>query len=212
MSSRLPIGLGARALCHRPVRKPCIHIQFITTNARSTGSSSRSIPWPVQPSTVGCSVRSSTLSLLPRSFRSDPGPSSLQFLRRAFTTSRSTSIRQTYFRRSSGGEGPNNSFWRRWKIYIDELPPIAIVRILLSRPSSRCGGILTAVQIYGLIGVNVGIFLLWQFAYESYVSPLIDSDETRTDRTSESFSGSELAQLYAENFVLSERNIMDGRM
>lgn len=87
-----------------------------------------------------------------------------------------------------------------------------IVRILLSRPSSGCGAILTAVQIYGLIGVNVGIFLLWQFAYESYVSPLIDSDETRTDRTSESFSGSELAQLYAENFVLSERNIMDGRM
>lgn len=51
-------------------------------------------------------------------------------------------------------------------------------------------------QIYGLIGVNVAVFLLWQYAVQSW----------------QRFRDPALYQWLTKNFILNENNIMAGRI
>jgi membrane associated rhomboid family serine protease len=52
------------------------------------------------------------------------------------------------------------------------------------------------IQIYGLIAVNVGVYLLWQYAMQSW----------------QRFRDPSLYYWLVNNFVLNEANIMGGRI
>lgn len=77
----------------------------------------------------------------------------------AFSTSTRQALRESYFRRpngrsssSGGGSGRGNGpgWFENLRRRIDRLPPMYV--------------------IYGIIGANVGIFLVWQYAQASWVS------------------------------------------
>ena len=63
--------------------------------------------------------------------RPHPRHSFLPVVRRPFSTSRSTFIRQTYFPTAQGGRGgpSRGSLIRQWQRRIDRFPPIYIVRL-----------------------------------------------------------------------------------
>lgn len=80
----------------------------------------------------------------------------------AFSTSSKQALRESYFRRpngrsnssgsGSGGSGRGGPGWfETLRRRIDRLPPMYV--------------------IYGIIGANVGIFLVWQYAQASWVRP-----------------------------------------
>jgi hypothetical protein len=79
----------------------------------------------------------------------------------AFSSSTRQALRESYFRRpngrsSSSGSGPGGSgrggpgWFQDLRRRIDRLPPMYV--------------------IYGIIGANIGIFLVWQYAQASWVS------------------------------------------
>jgi hypothetical protein len=81
---------------------------------------------------------------------------------RFFSSSTLRSLRETYFRRpdgrsnstgnggSGGGGGRGRGWFDNFRRRLDALPPMYVV--------------------YGIIGTNVAIFLLWQYAQASWVS------------------------------------------
>ncbi|RSH93830.1 hypothetical protein EHS25_006479 [Saitozyma podzolica] len=101
---------------------------------------------------------------------------------RSFWTSRTMSVRQTYFPKGSGygyggdPRGGGGSWWSNFRRRIDRLPEIYV--------------------IYGLIGINVAVFLLWQYAVQSW----------------QRFRDPALYQWLTKNFILNENNIMAGRI
>lgn len=82
--------------------------------------------------------------------------------KRSFSSSPLAFLRESYFRRpgnapttyggggGGGGGRGGSSGWTRFKRRLDGIPPMTVV--------------------YSIIGVNVGIFLLWQYANTSWVS------------------------------------------
>ncbi|KAK1925158.1 hypothetical protein DB88DRAFT_488119 [Papiliotrema laurentii] len=108
----------------------------------------------------------------------------LGLLRREFSTSRANGVRSTYFPQGGrGGGGPWGSrppprwgWFQRLRMRIDSVEDMKL--------------------IYALIGLNVGVYLLWQYAKSSW---------TR-------FRDPKLYQFMQRNFILSEANIMAGRL
>jgi hypothetical protein len=102
---------------------------------------------------------------------------------RSFSTSRLLSLRESYFQRpvksrsaySSGGGG-GQSWWRNFRRRLDNLPPMYVV--------------------YGLIGINVAIYGLWQYAQTSW----------------RRFKDPSLYYWMSRNFIVSEANFAAGRM
>ena len=131
-------------------------------------SYSSSIPWPVSgPSSFSRSYASGTKSSserlsighLERYSVNPAGSKSILGQITAFSTSTRQALRESYFRRpngrsSSSGVGPGRGSGPGWfenlRRRIDRLPPMYV--------------------IYGIIGANVGIFLVWQYAQASWVS------------------------------------------
>lgn len=118
---------------------------------------------PFIPRTAGPSR--SLLTSSPFTARSSPLPQSppLSSLltKRSFTSSTNSLIRSTYFPRGgrsggngygSGGGGPQGpwAWFTRLRRRIDRIPTMTLV--------------------YGLIGINGAVFLLWQYALSSAVS------------------------------------------
>lgn len=104
---------------------------------------------------------------------------------RPFSTSRLLALRESYFQRpvsktrsgfSRGGGGNGGSWWRNFRRRLDSLPPMYVV--------------------YGLIGINVGIYSLWQYAHTSW---------TR-------FRDPSLYYWMTKNFIVSEANFAAGRL
>lgn len=103
---------------------------------------------------------------------------------RLFTTSRMLSLRESYFQRpvtksKSGygnGGGGGQSWWRNFRRRLDNLPPMYVV--------------------YGLIGINVAIYGLWQYAQTSW----------------RRFKDPSLYYWMSRNFIVSEANFAAGRM
>jgi hypothetical protein len=82
----------------------------------------------------------------------------------AFSTSTRQALRESYFRRPNGrsssngggsGRGSGPGWFENLRRRIDRLPPMYV--------------------IYGIIGANVGIFLVWQYAQASWVSTCLKS-------------------------------------
>lgn len=104
---------------------------------------------------------------------------------RAFSTSRLLALRESYFQRPAsrtrdvygrGGGGNGGSWWQNFRRRLDSLPPMYVV--------------------YGLIGVNVAIYGLWQYANTSW---------TR-------FRDPSLYYWMSRNFIVSEANFAAGRL
>ncbi|WVF71870.1 hypothetical protein IAT40_006680 [Kwoniella sp. CBS 6097] len=103
---------------------------------------------------------------------------------RAFTSSSKGLIRSTYFPRggSSGGGGGyrggggGGNWWYQLRGRIDRIP--------------------TMTLIYGLIGVNAGVFFLWQYALSS----------------AQRFRDPTLFAFLQKNFILNEVNVFSGRV
>ncbi|ORY30009.1 hypothetical protein BCR39DRAFT_530582 [Naematelia encephala] len=119
-----------------------------------------------------------------------PPRSMLRLLRssfRPFSTSPRSLVRPNYFPKNqrgsgssgSGGGGGWQSFrlaWKRMRYRIDALPENFI--------------------IYGLIGTNVAVFLIWQYAQTSF----------------QRFKDPSLYYFMARNFLFSEANLYAGRV
>ncbi|KAI5450477.1 hypothetical protein NCC49_003098 [Naganishia albida] len=104
---------------------------------------------------------------------------------RSFSTSRLLALRESYFQRPAsrsrnvygrGGGGNSGSWWQNFRRRLDSLPPMYVV--------------------YGLIGVNVAIYGLWQYANTSW---------TR-------FRDPSLYYWMSRNFIVSEANFAAGRL
>ncbi|KAG7529012.1 hypothetical protein FFLO_05835 [Filobasidium floriforme] len=103
----------------------------------------------------------------------------------AFSTSTRQALRESYFRRPNGrsnssgggsGRGSGPGWFENLRRRIDRLPPMYV--------------------IYGIIGANVGIFLVWQYAQASW---------TR-------FRDPTLYRWMSQNFIVSEANLAAGRL
>ncbi|OCF39445.1 hypothetical protein I317_06769 [Kwoniella heveanensis CBS 569] len=125
-----------------------------------------------------------TFSHKPHSISRSLSSTSSAILRRAFTSSSKGLIRSTYFPRGGsngggggyrGGGGGGNWFYRL-RGRIDRIP--------------------TMTLIYGLIGVNAGVFFLWQYALSS----------------AQRFRDPTLFAFLQKNFILNEVNVFSGRV
>ena len=176
MSPRFPSNVRIGTIPRAPLRQPCFQFHWCRLHTPAPTFTS-GISSMFQ---VGRSISSLTsIETLPiagsgRLIRARPRHSLLSLAHRTFSTSRSTFIRQTYFPTPQGGRGgpPRGSLWRQWQRRIDGYPPIYIVRLnsiiweMSKIPNHH------STQIYWLIGINVVIYLLWQYARESFVSRL----------------------------------------
>ncbi|WVQ99023.1 hypothetical protein IAU59_006155 [Kwoniella sp. CBS 9459] len=108
--------------------------------------------------------------------------SSAAILRRAFSSSSKGLIRSTYFPRGGNGGGGGygggggGNWYYRLRGRIDRIP--------------------TMTLIYGLIGVNAGVFFLWQYALSS----------------AQRFRDPTLFAFLQKNFILNEVNVFSGRV
>ena len=103
---------------------------------------------------------------------------------RSLSTSRLLSLRESYFQRPpsktrsgyGGRGGGGQSWWQNFRRRLDNLPPMYVV--------------------YGLIGINVAIYGLWQYAQTSW----------------QRFRDPSLYYWMSRNFIVSEANFAAGRM
>ncbi|KAK8869521.1 hypothetical protein IAR55_000087 [Kwoniella newhampshirensis] len=109
-------------------------------------------------------------------------PQTLQLIHRAFSTSRRTLIRSTYFPRgsSSGGGGGYGGGQQGW----------------FTRLRRRMDRVPTMTLVYGLIGLNGAVFLLWQYAISN----------------AQRFRDPSLFIFLQKNFILNEINVFSGRV
>jgi hypothetical protein len=117
--------------------------------------------------------------------KAQTSPSTSKSVTRAFSTSRILALRESYFQRPAsktrdaygrGGGRGGGSWWQNFRERLDNLPPMYVV--------------------YGLIGVNVAIYGLWQYANTSW---------TR-------FRDPSLYYWMSRNFIVSEANFAAGRL
>ncbi|WWC69141.1 uncharacterized protein I206_103077 [Kwoniella pini CBS 10737] len=130
---------------------------------------------------------SSSLKLVNSSFftsRIQPSTSdpTSMLIRRNFGSSPKGLIRSSYFPKGSGYEygGSGGSGGGNW----------------FSRLRSRIDRVPTMTLIYGLIGINGGVFLLWQYAISS----------------AQRFRDPTLFFFLQKNFILNEVNVFSGRV
>ena len=103
---------------------------------------------------------------------------------RFLSTTRLLSLRESYFQRPlsktrsgyGGRGGGGRSWWQNFRRRLDNLPPMYVV--------------------YGLIGINVAIYGLWQYAQTSW----------------QRFRDPSLYYWMSRNFIVSEANFAAGRM
>ncbi|KIR28711.1 hypothetical protein I309_02203 [Cryptococcus deuterogattii LA55] len=144
---------------------------------------------PFVPCTTGLSRSLLTSSLSTIRFPSLPPSSSISnFLtKRSFTSSTKSLIRSSYFPRGGrlggngygyGGGGPQGpwAWFTRLRRRIDRIPTMTLV--------------------YGLIGINGAVFLLWQYALSS----------------AQRFRDPSLLYFLRNNFILNEVNVFSGRI
>ena len=109
-------------------------------------------------SSVGQTVARSTGAGLRSGARPASSPASFTaaFFRRAFSTTRTGSARATYYGRGGGSFNPppKPSFMENLRRRLNRIDPNRVV--------------------YYIIGINVAVFLLWQYAINSAVSLLQD--------------------------------------
>lgn len=147
--SQLYITLTRMSLkhCASPLARQCLG----TLRSQSLPS------WRFMPNAL---PRAATRSLMqaPSTTVSSRPMSTSSILR--FVKSETSAIRSTYYPRGSSGgggsqgpsqQGPFQNFTR----WLNRLPHMTV--------------------IYGIIGVNVGVFLLWQYGIQSYVSPALST-------------------------------------
>ena len=175
MSLRLPSIIALCVTSRAPHGRPCLYLHFFSTIARPSSSSMLNrIPWPVRLHMKSRDLTNVTSSPVLGFFRNSLPRSQLSLHRRPFSTSGPSSLRQSYFPNRSGRpNGSRPGFWRRWRDSIDSYPPMFIV--CLTVQFLIIGFLTSGVKIYGLIGLNVGIFLLWQYAFQSWVCYLLSS-------------------------------------
>jgi hypothetical protein len=157
---------------------------------------SQSLPsWRFVPSSLPKvatrSLQLSTRQSSPRlmSFRPMSTSSVLRFVK-----TETTAVRSTYYPRSSGsggggGQGSSHGPFKNFTRWLNRLPHMTV--------------------IYGIIGVNVGVFLLWQYGIQSYVSSGLVYDWLTVQQR---FRDPTLYKWMSENFVLNEANVMAGRV
>lgn len=141
MSIRLSVGLSHSLPKLQPLHTRCFsNLPHPSTSTSSSSLRSLTLCRPSQQSTP---TRS------PTTYHSFESFSVLLLTRRTFSSSSPKSIRSSYFPQPSrGGPTPNNqSWWRQFRRRIDNLPPSYI--------------------LWGIIGLNVGIFGLWQYAQQA---------------------------------------------
>ena len=126
MSLRLPIRIGFLALPRAGYCQPCLHFHFFSTQAGPSKHTIRKIPWPATAPRPTKSIQAHPISLL-RSLGISSQRSPKILISRAFSTSRSNSLRQTYFPNSGRPSGSTRSTWQRWRQTIDDYPPMFIV-------------------------------------------------------------------------------------
>ncbi|RXK36879.1 hypothetical protein M231_05853 [Tremella mesenterica] len=160
------IPIGLSLSTLRP--RPSIPTSFLAKSSRSIPL--RHVSLLSRPPSIRPSNPHLLVPCLPRSLSSRPLSLPTQ---RYLSTSPSTRVRQTYFPRTPR---PPPGFIRRFLRRLDSYPSIWI--------------------IYGIIGLNVGVFLLWQYAWQSYTQ----------------FRDPSLYLWMNRNFVMSEANIMAGRI
>ncbi|ODO02903.1 hypothetical protein I350_05745 [Cryptococcus amylolentus CBS 6273] len=107
--------------------------------------------------------------------------SSLSISKRLISSSPPSAIRDRYYKRSSGGyygggNGGGSNWWSRVKQRLDRIPPMTLV--------------------YALIGINGGVYLLWQYALQS----------------AQRFRDPTLLYFLRNNFILNEANVFAGRI
>lgn len=177
MAYRLSPGLF-QALPPTPCRRSIFSPRFFTSLPLQSARPLSKLAFPRQgsPSPAKAVFSRSSFSTLVFSFRF-PTRSSLRSPHRAFSTSPRGLVRQTYFPRGSGGSPPPKpGFFQTLRRRIDQIP--------------------TQTIIYALIGLNIAVFFLWQYAISSY----------------QRFRDPSLYQFLTRNFVLNENNIFSGRL
>lgn len=176
--------LNNTVLLGRFACRPSIFRQSLINTNRTFSSKNRvSQPFTnytkIQRFNPQISISSSSSSHSPSSILQSISITRQNALRRTFHTQSTSLIRQTYFPRGSNGSNnrpPSQSFFRTLRRRIDRLPIMTV--------------------IYGLIGLNIAIYLLWQYAMTSY----------------QRFRDPIWLQFLYNNFVLNEGNIMNGRI
>ncbi|WVR05439.1 hypothetical protein IAU60_002455 [Kwoniella sp. DSM 27419] len=176
MSLRLPVGLGQSLL-----RSRAQLVVPLRTGA-SPSNALRSFHLP-SCSATGSSSTVARLTFTRLAAPSKPLASLLPFSSRAFGSSSKGLIRSTYFPRGGsgggggyGGSGGGGGWFSNLRRRIDRIPTMTLV--------------------YGLIGINGGVFLLWQYALSS----------------AQRFRDPTLFWFLQKNFVLNEANVFSGRV
>ncbi|WOO81320.1 Rhomboid protein 1, mitochondrial [Vanrija pseudolonga] len=194
MSLRLWSGLAsaARAACAPPLAARA-NLRSLSTTAQLAR-----LVAPPPPTTAAASPLSKLRFAWPRTPAAAPTASSStplaspfsftsSFFRRAFSSSPARAVRDTYFprssRRSSGGGWGGGGGQRR--------PPSWWRNFRYRLDAISPNGI-----TYALIGINTAVFLLWQYGYSSY----------------QRFQDPSTLIFMTKNFVLSEMNILQGRI
>lgn len=167
------------------MRLPSLRPQLGLASQRSLFVSARATPSQLQ-----ITVRSGAFKANLNTLASVPASTS----RRTFSTTRLLALRESYFQRPlsktrinqasgyglgfgrGGGSGGGNSWFRRFRRRLDSLPPMYVV--------------------YGLIGLNVAIYGLWQYAHTSWSR----------------FRDPSLYYWMTRNFIVSEANFAAGRL
>ncbi|WWC89721.1 uncharacterized protein L201_004646 [Kwoniella dendrophila CBS 6074] len=158
----------------RPISlQPIRPFSFRSIRVPSASSSSRPITFPKQSAFFTSSISS----------RSNSSIHTLSSLKRSFSSSSKQLIRSSYFPKGNnggygyGGHGGGGGNW-------------------FSRLRNRIDRIPTMTLIYGLIGINGGVFLLWQYAISS----------------AQRFRDPTLFFFLQKNFILNEVNVFSGRV
>jgi hypothetical protein len=155
-------GFGGSA--SRLARTACASPRFLESFASYSSRTNWPVPGPSsssQPYLSGSKPSTRPLSIghLDRYSVNPAGSRSILGQITAFSTSTRQALRESYFRRPNGrssssgggsGRGSGPGWFENLRRRIDRLPPMYV--------------------IYGIIGANVGIFLVWQYAQASWVS------------------------------------------
>lgn len=153
--SRLLPGLALFARPCRPAARLLLPRAPTPTPTRTLSSLSTLPPLPRPPNSTPTIPRTLPTQLPRPSLLSQLNLSQIRLSHRTrpLSTSAQNAMRPTYFRdRPPAGQPrrPQQSWWQRFRARFDSLPPNYVV--------------------YALIGVNVAVFLMWQYAINSWVS------------------------------------------